>query len=150
MNFMRPVAAVLALLAAGGVLAVERKPEAVIEYRQSVYHMIRWNFQPMAAMVKGDEPFDAKQFLRRATRLSFLSRQLDEGYPPGSGEGAPTDALPAIWENHADFRGKLADFQRESRILREIAETGDEARAKEQFAKTAATCKACHDTYRAD
>lgn len=140
----------LACLVAGGAIAVERKPEDVIEYRQSVYHVIRWNFQPMAAMVKGDEPFDAKQFTRRATRLSFLSRQLDEAYPEGSGTGAPTDALPAIWENHADFRGKLADFQREARELRLVAESGDEARIKEQFVTTAGTCKACHDTYRAD
>jgi len=150
MKFPRTLVFTTLALAAGSVLAHEMKPDFVIGYRQGVYKMIRWNFAPMVEMVKGEHPFDAAQFTRRATRLSFLSHQLDEAYPPGSGEGAPTDALPAIWEDHADFMAKLKDFQREARALRVVAETGDEARTKEQFVKTAGTCKACHDTYRAE
>ena len=126
------------------------KPEQVITYRQSLYKVILWNWAPMAEMVKGKRPFEAAEFKQRSERLAFLTRLLDEAYAEGSGQGAETDALPAIWENRKDFDAKLADVQRETQTLAGVAAAGDEAKIKEQFVKTAGACKACHDKYRAD
>ncbi|HET9485312.1 MAG TPA: cytochrome c [Xanthomonadales bacterium] len=140
-----------ALLAlAGPAAAQEPEHAATIQYRQGIYKAIRWNFAPLAAMVQGKAPFDRADFVKRSARVSFLSHQLLEGYPAGSHEGAVTDALPKIWESFDDFSAKLEDFKREARALRVVAEAGDEAAIKQQFMKTAGTCKACHDEYRAD
>lgn len=144
--------AALALIAVSASAAASSDDPRVeaIEYRDGVYHAIRWNWMPLAAMVKGEKPFDRAEFVKRATRVSFLSHQLLEGFPEGSHEGAETDALPQIWENWADFTAKLDDFKREAQALRLVAGAGDEAAIKAQFVKTADTCKACHDEYRAD
>ena len=151
---MNRVAAVLlaASLAVpfGASAHADTEAAAAIEYRQSIYHAIRWNFMPLAAMVKGEKPFDRAEFVKRSTRVSFLAHQLLEGYPQGSHEGETTDALPAIWENWDDFTAKLDAFKREAHALRVVAADGDEAAIKAQFVKTAGTCKACHDDYRAD
>jgi cytochrome c556 len=137
------------LLATGAAHAQEPEHAATIQYRQGIYKAMRWNWAPLAQMVQGKRPFDRAEFVKRATRVSFLSHQLLEGYPPGSHDGAVTDALPAIWENFADFTAKLDDLKREAKALRLVAESGDEAAIKQQFMATAGTCKACHDEYRA-
>ena len=145
-----PIALPLALLAASSAFAQDIPPDKVIHYRQGVYTMIGWNFGPMGAMVKGQVPFDAAEFSKRAERVAWLAQQIEEGFPPGSGTGATTDAKPGIWQDFADFQAKLADLQRESQALATTAKAGDEAATKAQFIKTAGTCKACHDVYRAD
>lgn len=126
------------------------KPENVIHYRQSVMTLIGWNFSPLAAMVKGKTPFDAKEFSRRAQRLEWLGPQALEGFAKGSDKGAETDAKPEIWTDFEDFQAKLNDYIDASKKLAEVAKTGDEAAMKEQFKKTAGACKACHDKYRAE
>jgi cytochrome c556 len=126
------------------------KPEKVIRYRQSAMAMIGWNFSPLGAMVKGKTPFDAKEFSRRADRLDFLGPQLLEGFPKGSDSGAETDAKAEIWTDFEDFRAMLDAYVNESRKLAEVARNGSEADMKEQFRKTAESCKTCHDKYRAE
>jgi cytochrome c556 len=126
------------------------RPEKVIRYRQSAMAMIGWNFAPLGAMVKGKTPFDAKEFSRRADRLEFLGPQLLEGFPKGSDTGAETDAKPEIWTDFDDFQSLLNDYVGESKKLAEAARNGSEADMKEQFRKTAESCKACHDKYRAE
>ena len=126
------------------------RPEKVIRYRQSAMAMIGWNFSPLGAMVKGKTPFDAKEFSRRADRLEFLGPQLLEGFSKGSDVGAETDAKPEIWTDFDDFQALLNDYVNESRKLAEVARNGSEADMKEEFKKTAESCKACHDKYRAE
>lgn len=139
-----------ALLLSLPALADAPKPEAVITYRQSVFHMILWNFQPLGEMSRGKRPFDAAEFSKRAERLASLTPQLEEGFTPGSDKGATTDALPDIWKNRADFDQKLADLVRETAALAETARGGDEAKMKAQFPKVAGACKNCHEKYRAE
>ena len=126
------------------------KPDQVIAYRRSAMTMIGWNFVPLSAMVKGKTTFDAKEFARRSERLAALSEQIFEGFAPGSDKGAETDAKADIWTHYEDFQTKVKDFIREAKALDEVAKTGDEAKMKDQFKKTAGTCKGCHDDYKAD
>lgn len=140
----------LAVLLASLAAAAQVRPEDAIAYRQSVFKMVFWNFGPMGAMVRGQRPFDAAEFERRALRVANLSNQALEGFPEGSDTGAPTDALPAIWTNRADFEAKMLNWRREARALYEVARSGDEAAIRTQFQATAAACKACHDVYRAN
>jgi cytochrome c556 len=148
---MRRSILLLALLACvGSAGAQQRKPDEAIAYRQGVFKLIRWNMGPLAAMAKGEASWDGAQFARRAARLSWLSYQVEEGFPKGSDTGAVTDAKPEIWANFDDFRAKLKDFQREAAALRDVAATGDEAASKAQLGKVGGTCKACHDEYKAD
>lgn len=140
----------LLLLAASATANAQDKPEDIIRYRQSAYTVLLWNWMPMNAMVRGRIPFDAAEFARRADRVAALSSQLLEGFPEGSGSGAATDAKPEIWTDFADFTAKMKDLERESAALATIAKSGDEAKMRDQFAKTGGACKACHDKYKAE
>jgi cytochrome c556 len=124
------------------------KPETAIHYRQSVYTMIGWNFMPMVEMIKSKTPWDSTAFALHADRIAALAPQLLEGFPEGSDKGAETEAKADIWKSMDDFKSKMNDLVRESKTLADVAKTGDEAKMRDQFKKTAGTCKACHDKYR--
>lgn len=151
---MRRLSLILALpVAAVGIAAIATaavKPETAIAYRQAGYTMLGWNFGPMAQMVRGKTPWDAAEFARRAERVATIAPQLLEGFPEGSDTGATTDAKPEIWKNMDDFKAKMDALVKESKLLADIAKSGDEAKTKEQFKQTAGACKACHDKYRSE
>ena len=122
--------------------------EDAIDYRQGLMTVVGWNFGPLYAMVKGKIPFDAAEFSKHASRIAFLSDQLVEGFPKGSGKGKDTAAKPAIWESFDDFQAKAKDFNREALALADIAKGNDQAKDKEQYKKVANACKACHDKFK--
>ena len=136
--------------AAATAAAAAPSPETAIHYRQAGYTMLGWNFGPMAQMVRGKAPWDAAEFARRAERVAGIAPQLLEGFPDGSDKGATTDAKAEIWKNMDDFRTKMDDLVKQSKLLAEVAKGGDEAKMKEQFKQTAGACKACHEKYRSE
>ena len=125
--------------------------EAAQTYRHSVFQTIRWNFMPLSEMARGKRAFDAAEAKRRALTVSYLATLLDEAFPAGSGASAgTTDALDVIWQDPADFAARLKAFQVEANQLRKVTMQGDAAAFSEQFRKVSATCKNCHDKYKAD
>jgi len=143
------LAASLSLLATG-LQADDIKPEKAIEYRQSVYNVMGWHFKTMGAMVKGEMPFNKEVFAKKAEIVAFMSPLPGEGFIKGtSSTDIPESKAKAIlWEKMDDVKAKSQDSQKETKALAEIAKAGDEKAIKEQFGKTAKTCKACHDDYR--
>jgi cytochrome c556 len=149
----------LAMVVAGGILgmglltaagAADQKPEDVVEYRQSVYTIIGWNFKPIGAMVKGEVPFDAAAVARHAQYIEMMSKAAPEGFSKDTGPDVvkDTEAKPEIWTKATEFDSKMKDFQQAAAKLTEVAKGGDEKAIKAQFGKTAETCKACHKEFR--
>ena len=62
----------------------QAKPEDAIKYRKSVCAVVGWNSRPIAAMVKGDRPYDAADFARSAEIFGYMSKLPLEGFIPGS------------------------------------------------------------------
>jgi cytochrome c556 len=150
---MRRSSLILAIAATLGAITgafAAVKPETAIAYRQAGYTMLGWNFGPMAQMVRGKTPWDATEFARRAERVALIAPQLLEGFPQGSDTGATTEAKAEIWKNMDDFKLKMDDLVKQSRLLADVAKSGDEAKMKEQFKQTAEACKACHEKYRSE
>ena len=150
MHRTRLIFAAAATLGIAAAATAAVKPETAIAYRQAGYTMLGWNFGPMAQMVRGKTPWDAAEFARRAERVALIAPQLLEGFPEGSDTGATTEAKPEIWKNMDDFKLKMEDLVKQSKLLAEVAKSGDEARMKEQFKQTAEACKACHEKYRSE
>lgn len=123
--------------------------EDAIEYRQSVFHTLAWQFGAMAAMVKGEKDYDAAEFQMRAERLAVLAQMPWEGFVKGSFEG-DTRALGKIEAERADFDEHAQALMEESQTLAELSSTQDLAKLRSQFAATAKTCKGCHQEYRGD
>jgi len=74
------------------------------------------------------------------------STKLKDLYPENSKTGGDTQALPAIWENKADFEAKLAKFAAESKAAG--AATTDMDTFKTQMTEIRKNCRGCHETYR--
>ncbi len=148
---MKRLIAALLFVACSSLLAgsafAQVKPEDAIKYRKGVYAVIGWNFRPMAAMVKGEMPYDAAAFARNAEIIAFMSKLPLEGFLPGS-ESGDTKAKPEIWLDMDDFKAKLEKMQAEAAKLAEVAKGGNFDAAKAQFGETGKACKACHDKYR--
>ncbi|MEY3221132.1 MAG: hypothetical protein RIT27_2489 [Pseudomonadota bacterium] len=140
----------LSLLVSGGLHAADVKPHDAIEYRQSAFHIMGWHFKAMGAMVKGETPFNKETFSKKAEIVAFASTLPSEGFLKGtsSSEFTESKSKSILWEKMDDVKAKSEANQKETKALAEIAKTGDEKAIKEQFAKTAKTCKACHDDYR--
>jgi cytochrome c556 len=86
-----------------------------------------------------------------ALQIATLSKQASNWFPAGTGpEVAKTGAKPVIWEKPQDFAVKLHNFQVAAAAFNEAASSSDMARIKARFSDLEGTCKACHDTYRAE
>lgn len=153
MKFMKKTLAIALTAAALGatsfVVADEEKSpeENAIAYRQNAFHMIKYHFGPMAAMVKGDKEFNAEEFTKNAEAVAALSKFPINGFIAGSDMG-DTEAKDTVWKNMDDFKKKMETFQVEAASLAEVAKGGDMAAIKPQFGKVGESCKACHKEYR--
>ena len=123
------------------------KPEDAIKYRQSVMGVMSWHLKPLAAMVKGERPFDQDAFVKGAAYLEVLSKMPMEGFIAGSDKGE-TRAKPEIWTEMDKFKGGLDKLQADAAKLTQVAKTGDMNQIKAQFGQTAKNCAACHDNFR--
>jgi len=124
--------------------------EQALKYRKAVYQAIAWNFGPLSQMAQGKIPFDAREFEVRAGRVAALAPMLSESYSADSRDVAGSKARPELWTQRADFDAKMKDFVERSAALATVARGADAAKSKQAFLDTAATCKACHDKYKAD
>jgi len=143
-----PVTLSCALFATAAAQAQASKGEAAVEYRQSVYEVMAWNFGPMGAMAQGKVPYDAAEFAKRADRVAMVAPMLTEAFPPESRSVRNTKLKPEAWSNRADFDAKLKDLLDRTAALATVAKGGDFEKSKAAFFDAANACKACHDKYR--
>lgn len=86
-----------------------------------------------------------------AGEIAGLSKKASGWFPSGTGpDVGRTGAKPEIWKNPQDFAAKLSAFQNAAQAFKSAAAGNDLNAAKAHFAELGGTCKACHDTYRAE
>lgn len=147
---MKRCIAALLLFACSATLSMayaQAKPEDAIKFRRGAFAVMGWHFGPMAAMAKGDRPYDAALFARNAEIVAYLSKLPLDGFIAGS-ESGDTKAKSDIWLDMDDFKAKMEKMQAEAAKLAEVAKQGDPAASKAQLGETGKACKACHDKYR--
>ena len=144
----RTVLLATAFIVTPTVLAHSVKDEPMQSYRQSIFALIGMNFGPIAAMVKGDIPWDQDSMQGYADDLDdIVDLDLIRGFAPGSEKGT-TRAKPEIWDNMDDFESKLDDLRDAAASLDEAVEGGDRKNIANAVKDTGGTCKACHDEYK--
>ncbi|CAA0088271.1 Cytochrome c' [Halioglobus japonicus] len=123
--------------------------EPAQSYRQSWFAMMAANFGPMAAMVKGDIPWQEDQMASYADQLAALvTLDVMRGFADGTDKGT-TRAKPEIWENKADFEAKMNDLTKAVDALQTVANQGTDRKAiAAGVGATGKACKACHDDYK--
>ena len=97
-------------------------------------------------MAKGEEPFDLARAKKVFETYQNAAAKAPNLFPDNSKTGGDTAALPAIWENKADFEAKLAKLGTDAKA----AEAGvtDLDTFKVRFSEVVKNCGGCHQLYR--
>jgi len=139
--------AALALAFVSVAQAQAPRPDRAIKYRQGVMGAQGWNMGPLAAMVKGDRPYDKDLFLRNATRVEQLLAMSWEAFGPGTDTGAPTKAKPEIWKEPAKFKQHQEQTMAAAAKLVAAARVGTLDAVKGPFGDLGNSCNSCHDDF---
>ncbi|WP_375056704.1 c-type cytochrome [Zobellella sp. DQSA1] len=126
------------------------KPEDAVEYRQSIYQVMRAQVGVIGAMTKGDIDFDAEALHQRALNMGNVAGLLGETYFPDTQGVTGSNLLPKAWNDMDGFRAKGQNFGSSLQELIEVSgQPGfDAAKARPVVAKVMQSCKSCHDDYR--
>jgi cytochrome c556 len=99
-----------------------------------------------AKMARGEEPFDLAKAKKIFATYHEVATKVQPLFPPDTMTGGDTAALPAIWQNKADFDAKLAKLANEAKAAEAAVTDLDSFKA--QFTEVQKNCGGCHQTYR--
>jgi cytochrome c556 len=144
-------AAMLAMTFSSASFAQFAKPDDAAKYRQSSLSVMATHFGRVGGMVAGRIPFDAKAAQENMDIAVNMSKLPWAGFGPG-GEGATIKhrSKPEIWKEQAKFKDLSDKMQAEFIKVQAATKTGNLDAIKAAFGPAGASCKACHDVYRAD
>jgi cytochrome c556 len=151
MSFARNL--ILGLL--GGALcatlaSAQEDGNPAVKARQSQMSLQAFNLGILGQMAQGKADYDAEAAQAAAANLAALTATDWRAYFPegtADGEVPDTEALPAIWEDMADFEAKKQAVADAAAALAEAAGTDLDA-LKGAMPGVANACSACHKTYR--
>lgn len=145
------VATLAALAATAGVAAVSgNKAKQISHERHEGMESIGKQFKALRRELDSPAP-NAGAVQASANQVDSLATKSSTWFAKGSGpEAGKTGAKPEIWQNWPDFVAKNRAFQQSAKAFRAVAAKGDMTAAKASFAQLGGTCKACHDSYRAE
>jgi len=138
---------VAAAAAAAPAMAQFQKPEDAVKYRQNAFFVMSQHFGRLGAMANGKMPFDAKVAADNAAIVETMSKLPWAGFAPGT-ETIKSNAKPEMWTEKAKFDQGAEKMRGEVTKLAAAAKMGNLDALKAAFGDTAATCKACHDSYK--
>jgi len=138
-------ALVTGMLLAAPAMAQFAKTEDAIKYRQSAFTVMGNHMGRLAAMAKGERPYDAAAAQNSARIIDTIAKLPWEAFVPGSDQGK-TGAKPELFSNLADVKTLSERLNGETAKL--VAAAGDLDAMRKQVGATGAACKACHEKYR--
>lgn len=135
-----------ATLVAAPALAADT-PANSIKYRQNVMKAMSAHVSAFFAVNMGSisNPGHLKP---HASALADLGAMTKDLFPAGSDAGAPTDALPLIWQEQAQFAKAVAAMEESSAALKKAVDAGDKAATGQAAKALGDACKGCHDRFR--
>lgn len=96
-------------------------------------------------MLEGKAPFNLDA-AKKVFATFAEAEKVKTLFPDNSKTGGDTAALPAIWENKADFEAKLAKFVTEAKAAGAATTNLDTFKA--QMTEVRKNCGGCHQPYR--
>ena len=129
----------------------DKQAKNAVEFRQSIFQLIRSNIGPLGAMAKGKAPIDEAVIAKNALRIEQLSLMISDYFVLDTrSNDVESGALPKIWDNQSEFTQKADDLTQAAKALLLIVANKDEANYRKGIGAVGATCTACHDDYKAD
>jgi cytochrome c556 len=131
----RTVLAVAAI--AIGITAVAAQSDPIATRKQT---------KTGGGMAKGEAPYDQGKAQTIFSTYVDAAAKMPGLFPDNSKTGGETAALPAIWTNMADFKGKFDKFGADAKAAQ--ASVKDLDSFKTAFGGVTKNCGGCHETYR--
>ena len=97
-------------------------------------------------MIEGKQPFDLAAAHKVLATFAGVADKMKPLFPDSSKTGGDTAALPAIWENKADFDAKMVKFSTDAKA--QDANVKDLDSFKAAMGEVGKNCGGCHNTYR--
>lgn len=149
---VKPLVAALAVVVSASALAqqAQPKPETLIKWRQSAYQVLAWNSARIKSNVEGQ--FNKEDVIRAANSTAAIANSgLGALYAAGTEQGKgwhDTSVKPELFTDGKRVGELAGNFVKEANELAKVANTGEAAAVKAQFAKLQGTCKGCHDDFK--
>ncbi len=142
MKFKVIVTAALAVaLGVGTAFATGTKEE-----REAIMKKVGGGMGQLAAIAKGEKPYDADAVKTALTAISENARLFPDQFPAGSENASPASS-PKIWENMDDFKARAEKLAGDADAL--LAQLpADQAGVGAAMKTIGANCGACHQNYR--
>jgi cytochrome c556 len=134
---------VAAALAVGATVVVAQSDP--IAARRAAMKAVGEQNRVATDMIEGKRPFSADDAKKVLATFNDSASKLPNLFPETSKTG-DTNALPAIWENKADFNAKAAKFATEAKAAE--AKVNNLDTFKTEMAEVRKNCGGCHQTYR--
>ena len=153
MKKLLSIAAIGLFTLSAATTAVAQTVEDQIKFRQSGYAFAAWNMAKIKAQtVDNSVPFDAAQVKASADAIAAIANSgMGALFGPGTDKDVgneKTRVKPEFFQQSDKVRELAMNLSKEASELAKVAAAGDKAAIQEQFGKTGATCKACHDSFR--
>jgi cytochrome c556 len=140
----RTVLAVAAI--AIGITAVAAQSDPIAT-RKATMKEVGAQTKTGGGMAKGEAPYDQGKAQTIFSTYVDAAAKMPGLFPDNSKTGGETAALPAIWTNMADFKGKFDKFGADAKAAQ--ASVKDLDSFKTAFGGVTKNCGGCHETYRA-
>ncbi len=129
----------------------DKQAKNAVEFRKSIFQLVKSNVGPFGAMAKGQMPIDEALIEKNATRLHQLSLMLPDYFVADTrNNDVQTSALDKIWDNQGDFNYKAQNMTTKSKELLDAVQNKQSDEYVGKMRAIFGTCKACHDDYKAD
>ena len=149
MKVLTKIAIAAGAVALATTAMAQPKPENFVKQRQSAFALMGWYFGPLAAVAKGEKPFNKDDAVRATSYLVPLSKMPWEGVVAGTENVGNTKAKPEIWSDSAGFAAAAAAFRTQAGAMQAAAQSGDKAAVAAQVGPLFGACRTCHTAYRA-
>ena len=147
LSFVLAATALCAPLWVSSAQAQFAKPEDAIKYRQSAFTMLGNHMGRLQPVLKGQVAFDAAAVNANVAVIQTLSTLPWTAFAAGT--QASSSAKPEIWSDAAGFKAAQQKFEAAVVQLSAAADSGDLNKLRSAAGDVGASCKACHDSYRA-
>jgi len=132
----------LSMLAMAGTSTAQDDP---IKARETLMEQIGDAMKVLGPTAQGKMGYDAAKVSAALTTISTNAADFPNHFPDGS--IGNSDALPAIWENKADFESRSKKLSDDAKAALASVDGGLDT-FKPAFGAVAANCKSCHEKYR--
>jgi cytochrome c556 len=129
-----------------GVTAVAAQSDPIAA-RKALMKEVGAQTKSGAGIAKGESPYDQAKVQGILAVYVDAAAKLINLYPENSKTGGDTAALPAIWTNMSDFKGRYEKFGAEAKAAQASVKDLDSFKAA--FPGLTKNCGGCHETYRA-